>query len=238
MSVPCGRMGRMSEESRPEPELVDHPDVPEYPEYAERVLDVAERIPPGRVMSYGDVAEWLEEGGPRQVGRVMSLDSGGMPWWRVVRADGGLPDCHGGEALSHHRAEGTPLRSSGRVDMAVGIVIGAFIFQAPSMVAANTSAPWQFVSLWVLGGVISLIGALCYAELAATYPDCGGDYHFLKTTYGRSVAFLFAWARVTVIGTGPAFAQTPAAPTDAAPPQRGSRSNFGAEPTDPCEPRF
>lgn len=67
---------------------------PEYtdalPEYAERVLDVAERIPPGRVMTYGDVAEWLQEGGPRQVGRVMALYGGAVPWWRVVRADGVL----------------------------------------------------------------------------------------------------------------------------------------------------
>src|SRR5688572_27270488 len=88
------------------------------------------------------------------------------------------------------------------VAITVGIVIGAFIFQAPSMVAANTSAPWQFVSLWVLGGVISLIGALCYAELATTYPDCGGDYHFLHRAYGGNLAFLFAWARLTVIQTG------------------------------------
>ncbi len=91
----------------------------DHEEYVERVLAVVEQIPPGRVMSYGAIAEAVGVGGPRQVGRVMSLDSGGTPWWRVVRADGGLPDCHGGEALSHHRAEGTPLRASGRVDMAV-----------------------------------------------------------------------------------------------------------------------
>ena len=57
----------MSEESLPADAL---------PEYAERVLEVAELIPPGRVMTYGDVAEWLEEGGPRQVGRVMALYGG------------------------------------------------------------------------------------------------------------------------------------------------------------------
>jgi alkylated DNA nucleotide flippase Atl1 len=50
---------------------------------------------------------------------VMSLEGGGVPWWRVVRADGGLPLCHDGEALEHHRAEGTAMRPSGRVDMAV-----------------------------------------------------------------------------------------------------------------------
>ena len=88
-------------------------------EYVERVLAVVEQIPPGRVMSYGAIAEVVGVGGPRQVGRVMSLEGGGVPWWRVVRADGGLPSCHEGEAASLHRCEGTPLRPSGRVDMAV-----------------------------------------------------------------------------------------------------------------------
>ncbi|MGP3927892.1 MGMT family protein [Streptomyces sp. 8N616] len=84
------------------------------PEYAERVLEVAELIPPGRVMTYGDVAEWLGEGGPRQVGRVMALYGGGVPWWRVVRADGALLPGHEQRALAHYRAEGTPLRTAAR----------------------------------------------------------------------------------------------------------------------------
>ncbi|MEU6183945.1 MGMT family protein [Streptomyces coeruleorubidus] len=84
------------------------------PAYAERVLDVAELIPPGRVMTYGDVAEWLEEGGPRQVGRVMALYGGAVPWWRVVRADGVLLPGHEQRALSHYRAEGTPLKEASR----------------------------------------------------------------------------------------------------------------------------
>ncbi|MEV6023468.1 MGMT family protein [Streptomyces sp. NPDC052036] len=95
----------MSERSLPEDAL---------PEYAERVLDLAERIPPGRVMTYGDVAEWLEEGGPRQVGRVMALYGGAVPWWRVVRADGALLAGHELDALGHYRDEGTPLREAGR----------------------------------------------------------------------------------------------------------------------------
>lgn len=87
-------------------------------EYVERVLAVVEQIPPARVMSYGAVAEAVGVGGPRQVGRVMSLEGAAVPWWRVVRADGGLPPCHDGEASALHRAEGTVLRSTGRVDMA------------------------------------------------------------------------------------------------------------------------
>ncbi|GAA2952560.1 hypothetical protein GCM10010446_42150 [Streptomyces enissocaesilis] len=92
----------------------DEPEAPALPEYAERVLEVAEMIPPGRVMTYGDVAEWLEEGGPRQVGRVMALYGGGAPWWRVVRSDGVLLPGHELRALGHYRAEGTPLRTATR----------------------------------------------------------------------------------------------------------------------------
>ena len=86
----------------------------EIPEYAERVLGVTEVIPPGRVMTYGDVAEWLGEGGPRQVGRVMALYGGAVPWWRVVRADGVLLPGHEQRALAAYRQEGTPLREAPR----------------------------------------------------------------------------------------------------------------------------
>ncbi|MFF8725088.1 MGMT family protein [Streptomyces sp. NPDC015171] len=102
----------MSEQSPPENAREGYAD--ELPEYAERVLDVAERIPPGRVMTYGDVAEWLEQGGPRQVGRVMALYGGAVPWWRVVRADGALLPGHELRALAHYREEGTPLKQAGR----------------------------------------------------------------------------------------------------------------------------
>lgn len=86
----------------------------ELPAYAERVLDVADLIPPGRVMTYGDIAEWLEEGGPRQVGRVMALYGGAVPWWRVVRADGALLPGSELRVLDHYREEGTPLREAPR----------------------------------------------------------------------------------------------------------------------------
>ncbi|MEV4259218.1 MGMT family protein [Spirillospora sp. NPDC049652] len=87
-------------------------------EYAELVLDTVDRIPPGRVLAYGDVAELLGVGGPRQVGRVMSLFGGGVPWWRVVRADGSPPSGHEVRAMEEYLVEGTPLRPDGRrVDM-------------------------------------------------------------------------------------------------------------------------
>ncbi|ATL30319.1 hypothetical protein KY5_5301 [Streptomyces formicae] len=113
VSAGCGRMGRMNEESRREQAPSDHA-AQALPEYAERVLDVAELIPPGRVMTYGDIAEWLEEGGPRQVGRVMALYGGAVPWWRVVRSDGVLLPGHELRALDRYREEGTPLRQASR----------------------------------------------------------------------------------------------------------------------------
>lgn len=88
------------------------------------------------------------------------------------------------------------------VALIVGIVIGAGIFKAPSMVADMTGSPGWMFGAWTFGGVISLIGALCYAELATAYAHAGGDYHFLRRAYGAWVSFLFAWARFAVITTG------------------------------------
>jgi APA family basic amino acid/polyamine antiporter len=84
----------------------------------------------------------------------------------------------------------------------VGIVIGAGIFQTPALVAAQAGSNINVLLLWLAGGIVSLVGALCYAELATTYPNVGGVYYYLKRSFGREVAFLFAWARMTVIQTG------------------------------------
>jgi len=92
--------------------------VDELPEYASAVLAVVDLIPAGKVMTYGDVAEYLGRGGPRQVGRVMSLWGGAVCWWRVLRADGLPLPGHEREALARYRRERTPLRSGGtRVDL-------------------------------------------------------------------------------------------------------------------------
>lgn len=89
----------------------------DHEDYVEAVLAVVERVPPGRVTTYGAIAAAVGQGGPRQVGRVMATYGGSVPWWRVIRAAGTLPECHSGEALQHHHAEGTPLLGSGKVDM-------------------------------------------------------------------------------------------------------------------------
>src|SRR5690554_3569116 len=94
------------------------------------------------------------------------------------------------------------LRIIDAIVLIIGIVVGAGIFRTPSVVALNTPNEFWFLSVWILGGVISLVGALCYAELSSTFPNAGGDYHFFKIAFGEKISFLFAWSRVTVTQTG------------------------------------
>lgn len=94
------------------------------------------------------------------------------------------------------------LRTIDAVGLIVGTVIGVGIFKTPSLVAANATSTTVVLLAWVAGGLVSLIGALCYAELASTYPHAGGDYHYQTRAFGRPVGFLFAWARMSVIQTG------------------------------------
>ena len=94
------------------------------------------------------------------------------------------------------------LGTSDVISLIVGIVIGAGIFRTPSLVASTVDSGSMMLWAWFLGGVVSLIGAFCYAELTSTFPNTGGDYHFLMKAFGKRVAFLFAWARMSVIQTG------------------------------------
>jgi APA family basic amino acid/polyamine antiporter len=88
------------------------------------------------------------------------------------------------------------------VALIVGIVVGSGLFRTPSLVASHVSSAAFLLLAWVLGGGISLVGALCYAELASAYPHAGGDYHYLRRAFGARLSFLFAWARMTVTQTG------------------------------------
>lgn len=78
-------------------------------DFIEAVLAVVERVPPGRVVTYGDIAAFVGRGGPRGVGGVMALDGHGVPWWRVVRATGTLPSHLMIDAQEHWHVEGTPV---------------------------------------------------------------------------------------------------------------------------------
>ena len=84
-------------------------------EYLEAVLDLADRVPPGRATTYGVIAEVLRErlgrGGPRMVGQAMARSGGAVAWWRVVNASGNPPAAHRTDAVRRLRAEGCPLSS-------------------------------------------------------------------------------------------------------------------------------
>jgi amino acid transporter len=87
------------------------------------------------------------------------------------------------------------------ISLVVGIVVGTAIFRSSPAVFQNTGGPWQALGAWTLGGALSLVGALCYAELATTYPRTGGDYEYLSRAYGRWAGFLFGWAQLTAVFT-------------------------------------
>jgi len=87
------------------------------------------------------------------------------------------------------------------VSIMVGIVIGTTIYEMPPTIAKNVTTPWAVMGVWALGGLLSLIGALCYAELASTYPRMGGDYVYLSRAFGPWMGFLFGWAQLAVILT-------------------------------------
>lgn len=84
----------------------------------------------------------------------------------------------------------------------IGIVVGAGIYRTPSLVAGQVASETAMLGVWLLGGLLSMIGALCYAELASAHPHAGGEYHFLGRAFGQRFAFLYGWARLTVIQTG------------------------------------
>jgi basic amino acid/polyamine antiporter, APA family len=83
--------------------------------------------------------------------------------------------------------------------LVVGITIGAGIFRTPSVVAARVPDPTLMIAVWLLGGAISLCGALSVAELAAAHPHTGGWYVFLREGWGRLAGFLFGWSELVLI---------------------------------------
>lgn len=84
----------------------------------------------------------------------------------------------------------------------VGIIIGAGIYQMAPAIASGTSNWWGVILIWVVGGFLSLFGALGYAELASAYPKEGGDYVYLSRAYGKWAGYLFGWIQLTIVRPG------------------------------------
>ncbi len=98
-----------------------------------------------------------------------------------------------------------PLRQLNLFDstcIIVGIIVGVGIYESSRLIASQVPNPVWLAGMWVLGGLVSLLGALCYAELATTYPRDGGDYVYLTRAYGRPCGFLFAWTQLWIVRPG------------------------------------
>jgi amino acid transporter len=101
--------------------------------------------------------------------------------------------------------EAVPKKELGLFDstcIIVGIIIGAGIYETAPTVAACMGSRWGTLVIWVVGGLLALAGALCYAELAAAYPREGGDYVYLNRGYGRWAGYMFGWSQLMIIRPG------------------------------------
>ncbi|NQU24972.1 MAG: amino acid permease [Candidatus Nealsonbacteria bacterium] len=99
----------------------------------------------------------------------------------------------------------TPKRELSLFDstcLIVGIIIGAGIYKTAPDIAKGVSCWWGVLVIWMVGGLLSLCGALGYAELATAYPRAGGDYVYLNRAYGRWAGFLFGWIQLAVVRPG------------------------------------
>jgi APA family basic amino acid/polyamine antiporter len=100
---------------------------------------------------------------------------------------------------------GAPLRQLTLLDsicLIVGIIVGVGIYQVAPDVAKGSQSSWSFMAVWLVAGLLSLCGALAYAELATAYPQEGGDYAYLTRAYGPWAGFLFGWIQLVIVRPG------------------------------------
>jgi amino acid transporter len=88
------------------------------------------------------------------------------------------------------------------VSIIVGIIVGVGIFATPASIFNSVPNVWVGLGVWVAGGLVAVLGALCFAELATTYPRSGGEYVYLTRAFGPMAGYLFAWAQFTIIRPG------------------------------------
>ncbi|MDP2956591.1 MAG: amino acid permease [Longimicrobiales bacterium] len=113
-----------------------------------------------------------------------------------------MSTAHDGPEESHPTSLPRVLGLWDIIAIVVGGVIGSGIFIVPAAIATELPSPLLFLGVWVVGGVLSLFGALAFAELAAMYPHAGGAYVYLREAYGSLTAFLFGWTIFLVVDSG------------------------------------
>lgn len=85
------------------------------------------------------------------------------------------------------------------VSIIIGIVVGTTIYEMPWLIFGNVETPAEGLAVWCLGGLLAFVGAMCYAELATTYPRSGGDYVYITRAFGRSTGFVYGWAQLSSV---------------------------------------
>ena len=85
------------------------------------------------------------------------------------------------------------------IGIVIGITIGGGIFRTPAGIATRVPEPTMMLAVWIIGGLVVLCGALAFAELAASMPETGGMYVYLREGWGRPYAFLYGWAQLVLI---------------------------------------
>src|ERR1700742_1640839 len=90
------------------------------------------------------------------------------------------------------------LNASHATSIVVGIIIGSGIFLVPREMMAAVGSSDMVCAVWIVGGLLSLFGAMTYAEVAAMRPRYGGEYAFLREAYGDLTAFLYMWTWITI----------------------------------------
>src|SRR5687768_10039217 len=85
--------------------------------------------------------------------------------------------------------------------MVIGSVIGSSIFMKPATMAAQLGSPYMIIIVWLVAGVVSMFGAMAFAELGTMFPETGGQYVYLRYAYGDLVAYLYGWGSIAVVNT-------------------------------------
>src|SRR5215831_4474336 len=90
---------------------------------------------------------------------------------------------------------------SSAITIVIGSVIGSSIFMKPATMAGQLESPYLLIIVWIVAGIVSLFGAMAFAELGTMFPETGGQYVYLRKAYGDLVAYLYGWGSIAVINT-------------------------------------
>src|ERR671933_451627 len=88
------------------------------------------------------------------------------------------------------------------ISIVVGNIIGTGVFLKTRVMTCNVGTPGTVIFIWIAAGILSLAGALTYAELAAMMPRAGGEYVFVREAYGSGAGFLSGWMQILIAKTG------------------------------------